>query len=483
MNKKEMIDYIEEQKLVITNLSDKVWGYAETAFEEYKSVDEITKVLNDYGFKVEKNVANIDTAFLGRFGSGYPKIGILGEFDALSGLCQEAEVFKKEVDKTCNLNNGHGCGHNLLGSGSLAAAIGIKKYLEENNLEGEIIYYGCPAEEGGSGKTFMARDGVFDELDAALSWHPGNFNIVWTGSTLGNYQVYYRFKGESAHAAANPDKGRSALDAVTLMNMGTEFLREHVTSQARIHYAITNSGGFSPNVVPSNAEVLYLMRAPKNHQLEDIYERINNIAKGAALMTGTEVEIDFVKACSGLVPNQVIEKVLYENLVEIGYPELTEEDKEYLKKYRDTLDVKEDELEMFKSFAKSKEQKDFIDSYIKKPYNDFITPYFHTTMALPGSTDVGDVSSICPTSQIMITTLASNTPGHSWQVVAQGKGDVAHKGMIYAAQVLASSAIDLFENTDKIEEAKKELKERLGSQGYTNPIPKDVKPRSISVLD
>lgn len=480
MNKNEVIDYIDDQKETIENLSDKVWDFSETAFEEYKSADEIIRVLKEYNFNVERNLAGIATAFSGSFGSGYPKIGILGEFDALSGLCQEAGSYEKKADSSCNSGNGQGCGHNLLGAGSLAAAIGVKKYLEENNLEGEIIYYGCPGEEGGSGKTFMARDGVFDDLDAALSWHPGNFNMVWTGSTLGNYQVYYRFKGVSSHAAADPESGRSALDAVTLMNLGTEFLREHISSKARIHYAITNSGGFSPNVVPANAEVLYLMRAPKNHELEDIYERVNNIAKGAALMTGTEVEIDFVKACSGLVPNQVIEKVLYKNMLEVGYPKLTDDDKQYMQKFADTIDVEEDELELFKNFAKSEEERAFLNSYIDKAYNDFIPPYFSTNMTMPGSTDVGDVSRICPTSQIMVTTLASNTPGHSWQIVAQGKGEVAHKGMMYAAKVLALSAIDLFEDIKKIDDAKAELKNKLGAKGYINPIPKDVKPRVIS---
>lgn len=480
MNKKDMVEYIESQKDILTDLSDKIWEYSETAFEEHKSMEAMISVLEDYGFKIERNVGNIETAFTASYGSGYPRIGILGEYDALSGLSQTANEFEKKLNKDQENTNGHGCGHNLLGVGSMAGAIGAKKYLEENNLDGEIIFFGCPAEEGGSGKTFMVRDGVFDDVDACLSWHPGNYNLVWTGSTLANYQVYFRFKGRSAHAAANPDQGRSALDAVQLMNMGVEFLREHVVQDARIHYAITDSGGFSPNVIPASAEVLYLMRAPKNYQVEDIYRRITNIAKGAALMTETEVEVDFVKACSELVPNRAIEEVLHANMTEIGYPELSSEDKDMLKRYRDTINVDQDELEMFLNFAKQPEQKAFLKSYIEKPYNDFIMPHVHTSMPMPGSTDVGDVSNVCPTSQIMVMTLASNTPGHSWQVVAQGKSNVAHNGMIYAGKVLASSAIDLFENTEKIEKAKLELKEKLGSRGYKNPIPKDVVPRSIS---
>ena len=294
MGKQTAWEEIDKKSSEIFTASDEIWGCAETAFTEEKSMKILCDVLKAEGFTVETGLADVKTAFKGTFGSGKPVIGILGEFDALSGLDQEAGATEKIV--VHDGASGHGCGHNMLGTASLSAASGIKKYLEESGKPGTVIYFGCPGEEGGSGKSFMARDGVFDNLDFAVTWHPGDKNVVSVGSSLANYQIIYRFYGQASHAAACPELGRSALDAVELMNTGVQYLREHIIQEARIHYAITNTGGYSPNVVQPYSEVLYLIRAPKNSQVKEIYERVNDIARGAALMTGTKMELQFVKA-------------------------------------------------------------------------------------------------------------------------------------------------------------------------------------------
>lgn len=466
--KQEIIRYIASKAETFYKVSDDIWDAAETAFEEYKSAEVLCKALEEEGFEVSRGIAGIETAFCGKAGSGGPVIGILGEFDALSGLSQVSSAAEKmELVKG---GNGHGCGHNMLGAGSLAAAVGIKKYLEESGTPGTVIYYGCPGEEGGSGKTFMARDGIFDGLDFALCWHPGDYgHIVWPVTTLANYQIRYRFHGVSAHAAADPFNGRSALDAVELMNVGVQFLREHIISDARIHYAITNTGGFSPNVVQAYAEVLYLIRAPKNSQVEEIYQRVNKIAEGAARMTETEVSVEFVKACSNIVLNHTISKALQDNLVQVSMPEYTEEELENLQSFADTV--------------KGGGATPLPLPKAKGPIRSFVVPLQVSEMVGPGSTDVGDVSLICPTGQIMVSTWAAGTPGHSWQVVAQGKSSFAHKGLLYAGQVLAGAAIDILENPVVLEEAKAEFERRTEGKAYACPIPKDVKPGKISVGD
>lgn len=478
VEKQRALDYILERESLILGISDNIWEVAETAFEEHKSIEYLCDALESEGFEIERNVADIETAFTGRYGEGYPVIGILGEFDALSGISQVPDLAKKEALKEGG--NGHGCGHNLLGSGSLAAAIGIKKYLMDTEKSGTVIYFGCPGEEGGSGKTFMAREGVFDELDIALTWHPASVNGVASISSLANYQILYKFHGISAHAAANPHDGRSALDAVELLNIGVQFLREHIIQDARIHYAITDTGGFSPNVVQPYAEVLYLIRAPETPQVKEIYERVNDIAKGAALMTGTRLEMDFVKAASNLVPNNILEAMLYKNLNAVPIPEYTEDEIKYAKEFMESTGEQKNPMTGLVMKIPDSEKRKLLLSKLKEPILDFVLPYFKSDQVLPGSTDVGDVSWICPTSQIAAASWSNNTAAHSWQAVSQGKSSIAHKSVIYAGQVLAATAIDLINDTDKIEEAKEELKSRLGDNEYVCPIPKGVKPRSIS---
>ena len=480
-SKQTAFDYIDEKSGVITDVSDKIWDYAELSLREYKSGELYAKVLKEEGFTVEHPFDNIETAFRASYGSGKPVIGILSEYDALTGLSQIAgsETRKELVTD----GNGHGCGHNLLGAGAMAAAFAIKKYLEEKGEgSGKVILYGCPGEEGAATKAFMARDGVFAECDAALTWHPGNVNQVTSGTCNTCIQTEYKFTGVASHAAGAPDKGRSALDAVELMNIGVQFLREHVVPEARIHYAITNTGGYSPNVVQPYAEVLYLIRAPKNSQVEEIYQRVNKIAEGAAHMTETRVEIDFVKGCSNLMSNKVIAKELWDNLVELGAPEYTEEEMKFAKAISEGVgDSRFESLEKIAKNCKDKAAKAEVLSHKGESMYRFVAPFNPDGIMSFGSTDVGDVSWNCPTAQAYVATWAAGTPGHSWQVVSQGKSGLAHKGLIYAAKAMAGAAIDMYEDPEIIAKAKAEMEEELDGDTYHCPIPDGCKPRAIGM--
>lgn len=480
MGKQTAWNEIDEKAHEIFEASDEIWGCAETAFTEDKSAKILCDLLRKEGFEVEENLAGIKTAFKGTFGSGKPVIGILGEFDALSGLDQEAGATeKKAVHPGCS---GHGCGHNMLGTASLSAAIGLKKYLEESKKSGTVIYFGCPGEEGGSGKAFMAKGGAFAGLDAAITWHPADLTQADTGSSLANYQVAYKFYGTSAHAGGAPHLGRSALDALELMNMGVQFLREHVIPEARIHYAITNTGGYSPNVVQPYAEVLYLIRAPKNRQVEEIYQRVNKIAEGAAHMTETRVEIDFVKGCSNLVSNKVIARQLWNNLNELGAPNYSDEEMKFAEAISESTGKSRFEsLEKVANACQDKAEKQEVLSHKGESLYRFVAPFNEQGIMSFGSTDVGDVSWNCPTAQAYVTTWAAGTPGHSWQVVAQGKSGLAHKGLIWAAKAMAGAAVDMYEDPKLIEAAKAEMEETLDGDTYQCPIPDGCRPRVMGM--
>ncbi|WP_280166058.1 M20 family metallopeptidase [Priestia aryabhattai] len=463
---KRLEEIIEQKREKFIEVSDRIWDYAETRFEEYRSAELLCEALESEGFSVERGVGGIETAFIGSYGFGKPIVAILGEFDALSDMSQKLAVAKKEP--IVEGGNGHGCGHNLLGTGSLAAAVAVKNYMEENNIEGTIRYYGCPGEEGGSGKTFMVKEGLFEDVDFALSWHPMDNNSIMSVNSLANFQVYYKFKGKSSHAAATPHLGRSALDAVELMNIGVNYLREHIIQEARVHYAITNAGGFSPNVVQPNAEVLYLVRAPEISQVQEIYERVCNIAKGAAIMTGTEVEIVFDKACSNVIPNKVLETVMYRSFQELGIPEHDEEELQLAKKIHSTLSEQE-----------RNRTKKPIQNVKDEALSRWLDPY-EGPLPLYGSTDVGDVSWITPTVQCTTACFVFDSSPHSWQWVTLGATSIAHKGMLHAGKVIAATAVEVLQNPELIDEAKVELKERLQGKEYISPIPKGVLPSARS---
>lgn len=478
----EYLKIIDEKAEILNAISDAVWDHAETAFLENQSAKVLMDFLQQEGFEITCPAYGLDTAFTASFGSGKPSIGILGEFDALSGLSQESDRFEKvAIEEGAN---GHGCGHNLLGVGSLAAALAAKKYLEDSKAPGTIIYYGCPGEEGGSGKAFMAREGAFVDLDCALSWHPAETNNVVQYTSLANIQVLYKFKGTSAHAAGNPEDGRSALDALELMNIGVNFLREHMISSARVHYAIVNAGGYSPNVVQPKAEGIYLIRAPKMHQAQDLFKRVDKIAQGMAMATETTVEYDLIKTCTNIIPNRVLEKELFKSMKEVPVPVFTDEDYAYAKKMTETSDLPVGKaLEKLKVNLRDEENRQFLEERYSAPLYDFVIPYEETVepSQLNGSTDVGDVSWLCPTAQIQTATWAPNSGGHSWQIVSQGKGNIAHQATLYCGKVLGLTAINLMKSPQVLAEARAEFDKALKGQTYPF-IPKEVKPRPLNKL-
>lgn len=478
---KKYLEEIDRKQEKICGLSDRIWECPETAFGEFQSEAALVEFFKSEGFAVKEKVYGVDTAFTAEFGSGSPRIGVLGEFDALSGLSQKAGVVEKEaaVPGAC----GHGCGHNLLGAGAAAAALAVKKYLEDGH-EGTVIFYGCPGEEGGSGKAFMARDGAFRDLDAALTWHPSTVNEVYKDSSLANFQILYQFHGISAHAAGCPEMGRSALDALELMNIGCNFLREHMIDEARVHYAITDTGGYSPNVVQDQAKAIYLIRAPKAGQAYELMERVHKIAQGAALMTETRGEHEFIKSCANMVSNRVLEKVLYQAMKAVGVPRYTEEEYRLAAEY--TATVPEAGAAAFNKLTADHmipENVKFLKDRKNRRLYDFIVPYeeIHQVAAGGGSTDVGDVSFMCPTAQIYAATWAPGTPGHSWQAVAQGKSSTAHKGMMFAGKSLALAAMTLMENRELLAEARQMFEEDFEDQKYI-PIPEGVNPRALDQI-
>ena len=475
-DKLKALSVIEEHADLFRGMADEIWENPELSLKEYRAAELYCGKLRELGFTVTENLCNIPTAFCGSFGSGRPVIGILGEFDALSGLSQKAGA--AEPAPVTPGGNGHGCGHNLLGVGSLAAACAVKAWLEKSGGPGTVIFFGCPGEEGGAGKAFMARDGLWKNLDAALCWHPSDVNQVKTGTNNSSIQVLYKFTGKAAHAAGDPYNGRSALDAVELMNVGVQFLREHVTDDCRIHYAITDAGGVSPNVVQAKASVLYMVRANKVADSVKLQARVDDIARGAALMTGTEFERVFIDGTAELLPNFAIEQALYRNLEEIGVPEYSREDLELaaaLKASYPGSGISGVYGMRDPAVAKTVRA---LSRDGEKPVNDFIPPLYSTTQFSPGSTDVGDVSWLTPTSQIETVCWPAGVPGHSWQIVACGKSELAHKGMFLAAKVLAGTAVDLLSDGALLAQARAEFEERSAG-GYVCPIEQDAVPIAL----
>ena len=470
IDKQKLYNTIDENAPEIIALSDAIWEYAELSMEEYKSAAYYCELLEKEGFTVERELCGIPTAFSGSFGSGSPRIGILGEFDALSGLSQVAGSTRKQ--SLVPGGNGHGCGHNLLGAGSFGAALAIKKAIEAGALQGTVIFYGCPGEEGCAGKTFMARDGMFRDLDAALTWHPGSTNEVTVGSNAACMQVEYSFHGVASHAAGSPDKGRSALDAAELMHVGIQFLREHMPPHSSVHYSITDGGGVSPNVVQAEAKTVFMVRSETVRKAKELLHRVNNIAQGAALMTDTQVTTRQIDGTASTVSNEALEQVMYENMQQVPIPAYTQEELAFAQVLHDTCPAA---LPGTLS-ATNRDIRAFVEEKTdggKRAMNDFIIPYVPSTMFTPGSTDVGDVSWLTPTAQFTTATWVSGTPGHSWQNVSLGKTGIAYKGMLQAAKILAGAAADLMESPALLEKIRKEFNKNA-AEGYDCPIGKEV---------
>ena len=463
----ELACLIEKRQDEFMKLSDDIWDFAESRFEEHKSAAAQIEYLKSLGFKITQGLGGAETAFVAEAGNGKPVIAFLGEYDALSGLSQEADVDCHTPIVEGGI--GHGCGHNLLGVGNVAAVVALKEYIEEKGICGTIRYYGCPAEENAGGKAFMVRDGCFDDCDIALTWHPAWQNAVRANGSLANFRVFFTFHGKSAHAAGSPHLGRSALDAVELMNVGVNYMREHMIDQARVHYAVTNTGGTAPNVVQSEAQVLYAIRAPRVQQVKELYDRVCKIAQGAALMTETEVEIKQVAAYADYIGNDIIADRLREHMkamLPIGY---TDEEMAYAEKFNKV--ITELDVLNLKNTAKKYAGKDSA-KLLEQSIWDFLVPDFTTG----GSTDVGDVSWVCPTGWFSGLTLAAGTPSHAWQTTAQGKGPVAHKGMLFAGKVLAATAYDFLTNPELVKKAHEAWLENLDGEVYPNALPKDAKP-------
>lgn len=458
------IEYIEEKRLHIIRISDDIWRFAEVGLHEHKSSECLAEALEKEGFCVARGVAGMPTAFSATWGAGRPVIGFLGEYDALPGLSQKTIPVRDELEKG---KPGHGCGHNLLGAGAFGAAIGLKQELLERGLPGTIKYFGCPAEENFSGKAFMAREGLFSECDACLTWHPGSVNRVWSGSSLANNAMNVIFTGQTAHAAGDPHNGRSALDALQLMNMGVEFLREHMPLEARVHYVITHGGG-QPNVVPAHAKAWYLVRAPKREQVDDLYQRVIRCAQGAALMTDTKCEIQLIKAIWNVLPNPVLEDLLEDCMTRVGAPKFGPVEQEFAREISQTVTQAQR-----KAFLKG--------AYIPEEFwdrnlNDTILPKPGIVEDSRGSTDVGDTSWCCPTAQIRTACNAFGTPGHSWQYVAQAGMGIGHEGMLAAAKILAEAGFELMTNEKVLSDAKEAFLELSGGEKYRCAMPKDHKP-------
>ncbi|WP_059003244.1 amidohydrolase [Bittarella massiliensis (ex Durand et al. 2017)] len=473
--KQRALDALDRRAPQLAALGDAIWDRPETSFEEHFAARTLAAALEEAGFALTWGLGGLETAFSAAFGTGGPTIGILGEYDALSGMSQRAGALAP--DPLVPGGPGHGCGHNLLGVGSLGAALAVKEYLVATGAPGKVVYFGCPGEEAGAGKAFMARDGAFDGLDCALCWHPGELNAATSARCLANCEVLYRFTGRSSHAASAPYLGRSALDAVTLLNTGVQFLREHIIPEARVHYAVTDTGGYSPNVVQAYAEALYLIRAPQRSQVEEIRARVDDVARGAALMTGTQVECRFVKACSELIPNHTLAGVMGENLAAVPLPLYSEEELAFARAYCDTLPAGGGTLAAMAGQL-GPAGKALAEAHRAEPIHNFVVPAVGGEAFLSSSTDVGDVSWLCPTAQIMAATMAAGTPGHSWQRTAQGKSSIAHKGTLYAAKVMAASAIDLLQRPDLLRAAGEEHRAQLAGRQYL-PIPPEARPIAV----
>ena len=473
---KNAIKYIDENAGIFTGVSDAVWARPELSLKEFESAKLYCDTLRKYGFEVTEGLAGVATAFCGRYGSGRPVIGILGEFDALSGLSQAAGC--SEHKPLVEGAPGHGCGHNMLGAGALGAAFAVKDYLEKSGKPGTVIFCGCPGEEGGAGKAFMAREGMWRELDCALTWHPSDVNEVVTGTNNSSIQVLYKFHGVSAHAAGDPENGRSALDAVELMNTGVQYLREHMTSDCRVHYAIIDAGGVSPNVVQSEASVLYMVRANKVRDSVKLLARVDKIAQGAALMTETSFDRQFIDGTAELVPNYTLEELLYRIFNEVGLPEYSAEEKTLAEALRKTYDVT-----TAPGIAAGFDADIAADvaertNGLSDALCGFIMPEYHSTGFVAGSTDVGDVSWQTPAAQVHCVTFPFGAAGHSWQNVSCGGTSLGHKGLINAAKIIACAAIELMNDPETLQKARDEFTRRTKS-GYVCPIEPDAVPTAI----
>ncbi|TKD57483.1 amidohydrolase [Flavobacterium sp. ASW18X] len=438
----KLLDQLDQQTKDYSKIALQLWDWAEMGYQEVKSSGLLQETLKKEGFKITSGIADIPTAFMAEYGTEGPVIAILGEFDALPGLSQKAIPTKESAGGVA----GHACGHHLFGTASTAAAVAIKNWLKANRKKGRIRFYGCPAEEGGSGKVYMVRSGVFDDVDIALHWHPGAQNAASAGAALANKSAKFRFYGVSAHAAGAPERGRSALDGVEAMNVMVNMMREHIPQDARIHYVITD-GGKAPNVVPDFAEVYYYARHGNRDVVVSIFDRMVKAAEGAALGTGTTMDYEMIGGTHELLPNLTLQKLVHDKLSAVGGMTYSSEEKAFAQEISQSLGQEELKEEIALSI---------------QPYKTEARAY--------GSTDVGDVSFVVPTVGFSTATWVPGTAAHSWQAVAAGGTSIGIKGMMIAAKTISLTALELFNSPEIITKAKNEFKEKRGNNFVYKPL-------------
>ena len=467
MAKADVFESVEANRERLVDLAEWIWDHPELAFRETESSAKLQAALRDEGFDVESGVAGLDTAFVARYGEDDPVVGTMGEFDALPGMSQKVGAEREPVEEGAP---GHGCGHNLFGVASLGGAIAVKRAIERGDVEGSVMYFGTPAEEAGAGKVFMVRAGAFDPVDALVSWHPGWYSAPGRESCLANDSFEFRFEGESSHAAAAPESGRSALDAVQLLNTGVEYMREHVVDEARIHYVV-HEGGEAPNVVPAEAAVEYLVRAPEREQVERISDWIQEIAEGAALMTQTELDATKLGGMYGVLPNQALADAIRDNMERLDGIEYSDEHRRLAEELRESLGDVSGALSQLPDDARAAAEGEAM-------FTDPIDP------DEPGgvgsySTDSGDVSWNVPLGRFTAATWPVGTPAHSWQAVA-ASGSVGEEGALYAAKVIGSTLYDLLSDDDLRSAARAEFERETADFEYDSPLPDDADPYEIA---
>lgn len=454
-----ILRHLDELRPELIAVNQDIWTFAELGLQEHRSAARLAGVLKKAGFRVKEGVSGMPTAFVAEYGAGKPIIGILAEYDALPELSQQAgDATRKAIP---GQSAGHGCGHCALGTAAVGAALAVKQAIDTHHLKGTIRLYGTPAEETVIGKVYMTLDGQFKDLDACLHWHPGTKNRVSYMSSKALISAKFSFRGLPAHASGSPEKGRSALDGVELMNVGANYMREHVKETSRIHYVITN-GGAQPNVVPATAQVWYFVRADTHEDAERNFDWLRDIAEGAAKMSRTEMSVHIDTDCHEIIPNLPLSRVVLRNLERVGAPKFDDADRDLARRLQEPLRIEFDQKE-------NKPLNDTIEPLPEKPYP-----------ATGGSTDVGDVSWHIPTSGLDTACFAAGSPGHSWQNVAAIGSPIGHKGLLVAAKVLALSAVDLLQDPQALKDARADFQERMKGRTYTTKVPKGQKaPRAI----
>jgi aminobenzoyl-glutamate utilization protein B len=466
-----MIDYLDAHYDRLAAHARAIWERPEIGLQERFASKRIADELAANGFEVTWGVGGMDTAFVATWGEGAPIVGILGEYDALPSLSQDATPERRELVPG---GPGHGCGHNLYGVGALGAALAMQAAMREHAVAGTVRYYGCPAEETLTGKTYMARAGAFDDLDAAITWHPGYVNGVWAGSSLAMNSFKVHFHGVAAHGAGDPHNGRSALDGAMLMDVGVNYLREHVEQDTRIHSVISD-GGRAPNVVPPEATIWYFVRAPKREAVEAIYARVLDCARGAALMSGTTYDVEFLTGCYELLPNDVIGRIMLDKMDALGPVAFSPEEMAFARDLQGSLSAetieadRRDALDAAEAGTTADDLGDVLCTQVIRPSEAF--------RILHGSTEVGDVSQIAPTANLLTCCHPLGTPGHSWQITAASGSGVGVRGMDYAARAMALTGFELMTNPAALAAARAEFAAATGGRPYVSPLPEGAVPR------